>query len=72
MANQRETYLQNARLADAAYAYLDKNMTDKEIIDALKERNFIQDDAQSFVDKYRIVDTLNDTVSGAQAVIFEG
>jgi len=46
-------------------------MTDKEIIDALKERNFIQDDAQSFVDKYRIVDTLNDTVSGAQAVIFE-
>lgn len=73
MSNQTQVYLDNANFSKAAYANLKKetcNQDRLDNIDALKKEGFSQDQAEQFLDKYKIFDVLNDPISGANAVIF--
>jgi len=72
MSNQTQIYLDNAILAKASYAYLKKETCEQDRIDniiALERECLTRQQAIQLLNRYEVLDVLNDSVSGASAII---
>lgn len=71
MVSLIETYHAHAQLSDAAYAALTDGMTGDPYMDALRARGFSVAEATEFANRYAIVSTFSNNVTGFSATLFQ-